>query len=173
MEPTTEELPMINAQVHQLRDRTMKFVAAVLTTFFVAAEANRKTVHVNREELLRKATKLTDRSILGDRKLDGYFQISADHSIQFNSCISLTTEPSDNDIFYSENNVGYAQSGNIVSEKSFVLFNVCETDYCDYKGDENLYVIDLQTYLGITIPYLPTRKEMYCYACEASQEYCQ
>lgn len=151
----------------------MKFVAAILTAFFVAAEAKSKTVRVNREELLRKATKVTDRSLVGDRKLDGYSQISADHSIQFNSCISLTTEPADDDIFYSDNNVAYAQSGNIVSEKSYVLFNVCETDYCDYKGDDNLYMIDLQTYLGITIPYLPTRKQMYCYACEDSQEYCE
>ena len=135
------------------------FLAPALSALFLAVEA-KKVLRVKNLEGL-------------SRRLEGYNSISGDNSIQFNKCVSLTTEPADNDIFYSEENLSYVQRGAIVSAKSYVMFNVCETDYCEKGGSDNLYMADLNTYLSATISYFPNRRNYYCQACEHSQKYCQ
>ena len=133
----------------------MKFVAVLLSVWMLfEAEAKKNGLRFQ-------------------RLLEGYARVSAQSSLQFNKCVSLKTEPSNDEVFYSEDNISYAQRGAIVSTKSFVMFNVCETDYCDANGNDNLYMIDLQTYLSSTMGYFPKRREMYCDTCMYSQKYCK
>ena len=152
----------------------MKVLVAALSAFVFTAEA-KSNVRVSPEKLMDMAIKVDKNSdILKHRKLEDYIQIGSEHSIQFNECISIPTEPYDYEIFYSEYNLGYAQNGKIKSEKSYVLFNVCETDYdCRNKGDDNLYMIELRYYMNSLLGYLPTKQARYCEVCERSQEYCE
>ena len=152
----------------------MKFILATLSAFFLAAEAKRN-IRVNHEMLMKKAVKVTDRNLPMSKRRDlnsNYFKITADHSIQFDSCMAVSTQPADNDVFYNENNIQYAKNGQIVSQKSFVTFNVCETKNCRYQGNDNLYMIDLDTFVSSTMGFYPTKKGMYCNTCQRSQDYC-
>jgi len=139
---------------------TMKFTSALLALFFAASEA--------RSNLMSKAVKVN-----GSRMLDDAI-ITGSKSIQFDQCVSVTTQPYNNNIFYNEYNLQAAQNGAIQSQKSFVIFNVCETDSeCAYSSQNNLYMVDLGTYVRATMPYLPTKESRYCSVCEMSEEYCQ
>jgi hypothetical protein len=101
------------------------------------------------------------------------FQITAQDSIKFNQCLSLSTEPANQDTLFGDDTIEYTKKGMIISQKSYVLFNVCETDACSYAADDNnLFMVDLATYMGALVNYLPNQKEEYCRACEQAQDYC-
>lgn len=139
----------------------MKFaLAALLSLSAVTA--------FDKQSLLRKAVKVGS-----GRRLEQGAQVTSAHSIKFNQCLSLSVEPQDMDTLTSEDNIGYAMDGLIASQKSYVLFNVCETEYCSYAADDdNLYMVDLATYMQAVMEYLPTRKANYCDACQESYDTC-
>lgn len=127
---------------------------------------------VNMGMLMQNAQKVENKSILKGRKLSYTSPVSANKSIQFNSCVAVTTQPWDEDIFYSQYNLNAAQNGKIVSEHSYVLFNLCDTGSCIYESDENLYMVDLKSYLRSLLAYYPSKKQKVCTVCEDSQDYC-
>lgn len=102
------------------------------------------------------------------------FEMSGDYSLQFNRCLSIQTQPANANFLYDENIYPYAENGRVVSQRSYVLVNVCKTKYCDYYiGDENLFMVDLDTYMAATTVYYQERTENYCQACIYSRNYCR
>ena len=100
--------------------------------------------------------------------------ISTNSSIQFDTCISLTTELSDNmKTVLSTYDVikDYYDEGDIVPLKSYVLFDICETGKCSSTDESNLYMTDLPTYMGLTA-FKPQQTTGYCDACVEAEEYC-
>lgn len=103
------------------------------------------------------------------------FELSSAYSLQFDTCVSLTTEPSeDGGVIFDDALIKYTSDGYIVPQKSYVLFSVCKTAYCDYYAkDDNLYMIDLATYMGAISEFYQEREESYCSACVDSYNYCK
>ena len=112
----------------------------------------------------------------GERILqENKFELTAMYSFNFDKCVSVRTEPSDaGEIIFDANLEQYASKGEIVPQKSYILFNVCKTKYCDYyKSDDNLFMIDIGTYMAAIADYYVSRHEAYCDACVDSTTYCQ
>ena len=102
---------------------------------------------------------------------DQGFQITGDYSIQFNHCLSLKAEASDEDLMFGDNTASYTANGQILSEKSYVLFNVCKTADCVYEGEDNLYMVQLEDYMDSILEIAAQDKENYCDACD--EDYCK
>jgi hypothetical protein len=102
------------------------------------------------------------------------FQISGAYTLDFYKCASISSQPYDDDMLFDETLLPYTSKGRIAAQKSFVLFNVCETQYCDMLNDEDkdLYMIDVATYMMATTVNYQARKESYCTACASSANYC-
>jgi hypothetical protein len=102
------------------------------------------------------------------------FEISGAYTVQFFKCASVSSQPYDDDMLFDSNLLPYTTKGQIAAQKSFVLFNLCETQYCDFytAGDENLYMVDVATYMTLTTVNYEARKESYCTACASSENYC-
>jgi hypothetical protein len=112
----------------------------------------------------------------GERILqENKFELSAMYSFNFDKCVSIRTEPSDaGEIIFDATLEQYASKGEIIPAKSYILFNVCKTKYCDYyKADDNLFMIDIGTYMAAIADYYVSRHEAYCDACVDSTTYCQ
>lgn len=113
------------------------------------------------------------------------FEITGDYTIQFNSCISLKTGPSyengngddggNGDILFNSDLIGYTQGGKIVNEKSFVLFNVCKTEYCSYYNQDtaSTYMIDINAYMQALTQYYLDEQQKFCASCYYNYEYCE
>jgi hypothetical protein len=114
------------------------------------------------------------------RQLGNDVQITADYSIQFISCFSLST--SFDELFenqnQNQNNGGVGlmlmSNGNAVPERSYAIFKLCYTAHCDYTtNDPSLeYVIDLNTYVQALVMYLPDQVEGFCEGCQENQDAC-
>lgn len=102
------------------------------------------------------------------------FQITGEHSIQFSQCVSLTTQANDGELMF-DTLYEYSSAGQVVAEKSYVLFNVCETANCGYYEDneESVYMVDLPTYMQTLTAILPQQRMNYCETCQEAQDYCQ
>jgi hypothetical protein len=162
----------------------MKFFAVALAAFVAATNAapSAKTQNLSgssirggldaSRKIMEKAYKVNRQ---GQRVLDGNFELSSAYSLQFNTCVSLKTEPTENgDIIFDDALIKYTTDGAISPQKSFILFNVCETAYCDYyANDDNLYMIDIATYMSAFTEFYVTREEEYCSACQDSVSYCK
>lgn len=143
----------------------MKFATATLA--FLAATASAAKIN---QSLLRQATPVNkDGSIRKLANNDQQFQINGLFSVQFDHCISLTTR--DENLF-DANWLGAVQDGLVIAEKSFVLFNVCPTAYCSYDAADNLYMVDLATWMASTTNVEVEKKERYCEACRQAENYC-
>ena len=154
----------------------MKFFIATLACLLFAADAAyiKKTIkgsNVNKRKIFENAVKADG----SGRKLQNEdFELSGSYSIQFNECVSLTAQPENEDLMFDENLMQFTSDKQIIAQKSFVLFNVCLTQYCDYyAGNENLYMVDVNTYMEAVAEYYSERSEDYCQACQDSQNYCK
>lgn len=155
-----------NRYIYYLR---MKFVAALVAALLVADVAG---VKLNKALLLRNAVPVDKH---GNRRLaddNAAFEISAAYSIQFNQCISLSTEPANSDVMFGEDTLEYTQKGEIISQTSYVVFNVCKTQYCSYAAEDNMYMVDLAGYMDAMLKFVPNENEQYCKACEEAYEWC-
>lgn len=100
--------------------------------------------------------------------------ISSNHSLQFHTCISMTTELSNNmkkALSNDEVIKEYYDNGQIVPLRSYVLFNVCVTDKCAFDDESNLFVTDLQDYMGL-MAYKADQSISYCGTCVDAMEWC-
>jgi hypothetical protein len=114
------------------------------------------------------------RSLNNNNNQNQQFQISGAYTLDFYKCASISSQPYDDDMLFDETLLPYTSKGQIAAQKSFVLFNVCETQYCDMLNDEDkdLYMIDVATYMMATTVNYQARKESYCTACASSANYC-
>jgi hypothetical protein len=99
-------------------------------------------------------------------------QMSSKYSVQFNTCVSIPTQPSDDALLFSDSLISYTKKGQIVSQKSYVLFNVCPTNSCSYESNENLYMIDINSYMKAVTAYYADWTQSYCEACEDDRDHC-
>jgi hypothetical protein len=143
----------------------MKFLSLALFAL-VAGFAEAKKV-LDKQKLLRAAIPV-DRN--GQRRLADY-EITYEYSIQFNQCLSLSTEPADETIF-GDSYIAYTKAGQIIPQTSYVLFNVCLTGSCTYGADDNLWMVSLGSYLESMLDYLPEVENRYCEVCQAAEASC-
>jgi len=150
----------------------MRFFAATLFAFLVAACDAAAPIRrrLDKRKIMENAVRVNSK---GERHLNQNFELSSGYSIQFNQCVSLKTEPYNDEVMFAEDLIEYTSTGKIVAQQSYILFNVCETKFCDYySDDDNLFMIDIDTYMAsITDVYLD-RQENYCYACQQSRGFC-
>jgi hypothetical protein len=151
-------------------ESTMKFTLTALLAAVGLTEAKKL---LNKKTLLRNAVPVNKD---GARRLEEVeeFEITGEYSIQFNHCLSLKLSSDGfEDYLFDENYVDATAAGKILAQQSFVLFNVCQTNVdCYYQDDENLYMVDLPTYMGAIIEGEQEKEEGYCQACEESYETC-
>jgi len=161
----------------------MKFVSAItalVAAFAVGSEAKKITKSeinnrvknnlVNKSVLMRGAKPYNNAA---KRKLEEEgFEITGEYSIQFNSCTSMSVQ--NDEVIEDENLLAMAANGDLVSDKDFILFNVCLTDYCEYYGaDEKMtFITEVGTYFQAISQYLPNKVQEYCEACEENYDYC-
>jgi hypothetical protein len=62
----------------------------------------------------------------------------------------------------------------LISEKDYILFNVCDTNYCSYYSEEEkmTFIAEVGTYFAAISQYLPNKVAEYCEACEENYDYC-
>ena len=112
----------------------------------------------------------SDQLVTRTRRLDEEeFEIDGSYSIKFARCLEVKTM--DEDLF-DEDIVAYVQSGDIVAAKSYILFHVCQDDTCYYDSYDDLYLVDLATYMGSVALYHANYRTDYCEQCEQFDEYC-
>ncbi|KAG7370066.1 hypothetical protein IV203_027812 [Nitzschia inconspicua] len=159
----------------------MKFLAIALAALTGFSEAKKV---VNKSELNRrlknglvnKATLMAGAKPANEftkRKLEeNGFEINGDYSIQFDHCLSLTIQ--NQELWNDGNFVDMAANGDLISEKDYIIFNVCETAYCSYyANDEKMtFIADVGTYFQAISQYLPNKVQEYCEACERNYDYC-
>lgn len=97
-----------------------------------------------------------------NRRLDGDFDIDGTYSLKFSQCVDVKLF--DQDLFEDEV-IEYTQAGQIISAQSYVLFHVCLNDDCYYESEDDLYLVDLATYVNNVASYHASAKSDYCDAC--------
>jgi hypothetical protein len=135
-------------------------------------KARMKNGQFNKQTLMRAAKPYGDST---KRMLDQggqqYFYINGDYSVSFDSCFSLTVQ--DEDLF-DEYIINYAKKGQVIAQKSYVLFNVCLTEDCYYAEDDAkmTFITDLGTFFQAFADFLPNQLEEYCQGCQENEGYC-
>ncbi|GAX27114.1 hypothetical protein FisN_13Lh340 [Fistulifera solaris] len=154
----------------------MKFVAGIIAALFASSEAHRiGNKKVDARKLMASAVQVDPKTMrkLQNNNNENAFQLTNAHSIRFSSCTSLTTSSPNDEIMFGDL-IQYTKKGQIVAEKSYVLFNICETDSCAYYSNSDpLFMVDLGTYMASMVDYMPQQHQEYCNACEGAQDYCQ
>lgn len=157
----------------------MKFLSLALTALLSLAEAKKSISgkqlkarmekgQVNKHTLMKNAKPYNAAA----RKLeDQEWQINGMYSVQFNSCFSMTV--SDEDLF-DENIINYASQGDVVAEKSYILFSVCYTSECYYQAENEkmTFITDIPSFFQAFADFLPNQVENYCEGCQQNYDYC-
>ena len=105
----------------------------------------------------------------GARKLeDQEVELDGSYNLKFSQCVDIKTYDEDNDANYAEQ----IAAGTVVPSKSYVIFHVCTDATCDYEGQDDLYIVDLPTYLGTVATYHAEKKGKYCEACGQFEDVC-
>ncbi|KAL7467412.1 hypothetical protein ACHAXS_007654 [Conticribra weissflogii] len=139
-------------------------------TSFKLGKRQLRRVDASTEALLRKARPYKKAN--AGRKLEGQedaVELDGSYSVKFSQCVDVRTK---NEDLFSDELIAYAQSGSIVSSKSYVLFHVCQGNNCYYESDEDLYIVDLATYLANVATYHVEKRQNYCEACDRFQDTC-
>ena len=96
---------------------------------------------------------------------------SSTSTISFGKCVDVKTR--DEDLF-GEDLVEQVQAGNVMSLKSYVIFNVCTDTYGYGCSESNSveYMVDLSTYLSVVGLKQANLRTDYCEQCDRFQESC-
>ena len=97
------------------------------------------------------------------------FAIDGSYNVKFSQCVDVKTF--DEDLF-NEDIVDYVKADTILSSKSYVLFHACQEEDCDYEVEDDLYIVDLNTFLASVVSYHGDERKNYCQACEQFKEQC-
>ena len=150
----------------------MKFLAVALAAFVVAASDAASPVgrRLDKRKIMENAVRVNSK---GERLLDQDFELSAGYSLQFNQCVSLKTEPYNEDVLFDDSLISYTSKGQVVAQKSYILFNVCQTKFCEYYAeDDSLFMIDIDTYMASISEFYQEKASNYCQTCQNSKSYC-
>lgn len=122
------------------------------------------------EAMLEKAIPFfsTSNGISGQRRLQQAYDGS--FNLKFSRCVDVKTY--DDMLFESEDMIDDVKDGNVASVRSYVLFHVCEATTCNYDAEDDLYVIDLPTYLTGVARYHANKRNDYCQQCEMFADTC-
>ena len=122
------------------------------------------------EALLKKATPYNKKTAeLASRRRAQEQELDGSYNIKFSECMDIRTV---DDELFGENLIEYTKAGQIVAEKSYVLFHVCTDATCDYEAEDDLYLVDLNTYLANVASYYANKRLDYCEQCEMFVDYC-
>ncbi|EJK63756.1 hypothetical protein THAOC_15568, partial [Thalassiosira oceanica] len=94
-----------------------------------------------------------------DEAEDAGFEITGSYSLEFSQCIDVKTY---NEDLFDEDIIGYAKAGQVVSTKSYVLFHICTDDTCYLDAEDDLYMVDLATYLANIATYHANKRIDFC-----------
>jgi hypothetical protein len=95
-------------------------------------------------------------------------------TVRFNKCLSFAIE--DQDILDDTELIYYANAGVVVSQKSYILFDIqeCEPGSCVFDESDlsKIHIVALEDFIDSFIEYFPTKKEAYCKQCQNHYSYC-
>jgi hypothetical protein len=119
------------------------------------------------EALIQKARRyLKNGTSHHSRRLD----FDGSYNLQFSQCVDVKLF--DDDLF-DDDVIEYTKAGEIISTKSYVLFHVCQDDDCGSGSDDDVYLLDLSTYVNNVASYHASAKGTYCDACNTYYyDYC-
>jgi hypothetical protein len=106
------------------------------------------------------------------------FEITAAHTILFRSCESLTVQAdfgsNDDDSGLSDTLKSMYQAGQLKAEKSYILFDVCLSEYCDSgkASDHTTFITDMASFINAFLQFIPNKTQAYCQGCFDNQAYC-
>jgi hypothetical protein len=105
------------------------------------------------------------------------FEITAAHTILFRSCESMTVQAefgNGNDDGTSETIKTMYKSGTVKAQKSYILFDVCLSDYCDSgkASDRTTFITDMASFINAFLEFIPNKTKAYCQGCFDNQNYC-
>ena len=129
----------------------MRVSCILLLVLLGAAEAIVvKPTLLNTEKLLKEAISVDQQNEPSPTSRALEFQ--DDYSIQFTQCLSLKME-ADDDMFTQQTR-NLTESGHLLKQKSYVLFNVCQTESCGtrYDSGNHIYMTSLENYMKALIP---------------------
>jgi hypothetical protein len=89
--------------------------------------------------------------------------IDGSYNVKFSHCLDIKTY--DENLF-DDKIVQYVQAGQVISTKSFVLFHACQGNNCYYEAEDDLYIVDLPTYLATAAVYHAEERMNFCEACD-------
>lgn len=100
---------------------------------------------------------------------DGYnrMRVTPNQMVQFRSCVPVETE---NYNLLLDNLVEYTKEGVLKSIKDYVLFDLCSSGECN--DDDNVFMVDLGTFITATIDHGPSEREKTCEACKTYEDAC-
>ncbi len=112
------------------------------------------------EALIQKARRyMKNGSSHHSRRLE----FDGSYNIQFSQCVDIKLL--DDDLF-GDDVIEYTKAGEIISTKSYVLFHVCQDGDCGSGSEDDLYLLDLSTYVKNMASYHASTKSAYCDACD-------
>jgi len=94
--------------------------------------------------------------------------IDGTYSFKFSQCVDIKTYDEESFANYAEQ----IQAGTVLPTKSYVIFHVCQNGTCGYEAEDDLYIVDLHTYLGTVATFHAEKKGNYCEACNEFADYC-
>ena len=124
-----------------------------------------KPTQLNTQKFLKEPSPVS-RSL----KYEGAFHVTGEYSIEFMQCVSLKME-GDSDMF-AKGMIDHTKSDQVLKQKSYVLFNVCETSNCKRKFEHGrrMHMTSLENYMKSLIPaYKGVNIDSLCEVCD---EYC-
>jgi hypothetical protein len=112
-----------------------------------------------------------------ERGLSDSFEITAAHTILFRSCESLTVHAefgNGNDDGISDTIKSMYQSGQVKAQKSYILFDVCLSEYCDSgnAADRTTFITDMASFINAFLEFIPAKTQAYCQGCFDNQDFC-
>lgn len=107
------------------------------------------------------------------RKLDQEWEITGDYSIVPQECVNFAVQT---DNIYDEDVISYAANEEAVAEKSYVIFQVVQSNvayYEDGSSDTSLsWIASLGDFMEAMVMYKSAVKENYCEQCQQAEDYC-
>jgi len=115
--------------------------------------------------------------------------VTALHSVQFDSCFSLSTSYEELFEDGDDSLISLFAQGEMLASHSYAIFKLCYAGNCDstsygygngnangnygsYNQQVLEYVVDLDTYVQALINYLPAQMESYCEGCQENANAC-
>lgn len=96
-------------------------------------------------------------------------EIDGSYNLKFSQCVDIKTL--DENLFGNDM-ISYAQAGQVVSSRSYVLFHVCQGSNCYYESEDDLYIVDLATYMKNVAVFHASKRRNYCNACNQFADSC-